>query len=174
MATKTTELSPNPFLFDVLDLVVKQRTKAKKVEMLQKYRDDSILTVFMWNFHPDIISDLPVGEVPYGSIDETGPGDDTLSRAVEKQIKSPSAIMDTTNRTSIARDHTMFYNFIQGGNLTLSRSRRETMFINLLEGLHPREAEILILTKDKRLTDKYPISIDVIREAYPDAVKLTW
>lgn len=174
MATKTTELPPNPFLFDVLDLVVKQRTKAKKIEMLQKYRDASILTIFMWNYHPEIVSDLPEGEVPYGEIDETGARDDTLSEAIQKQIKSKSVIMDTINRTSIAREHELFYNFIRGGNITLSRSRRETMFINLLEGLHPREAEILILVKDKRLTDKYPISIDVIREAYPDAVKLIW
>ena len=45
------------------------------------------------------------------------------------------------------------------------------MFINLLEGLHPRESEILILTKDKKLTDKYKISLDVVKEAYP---KMTW
>jgi hypothetical protein len=42
------------------------------------------------------------------------------------------------------------------------------MFINLLQGLHPRESEVLILTKDKRLTDKYKITFDNVKEAYPD------
>ncbi len=42
------------------------------------------------------------------------------------------------------------------------------MFINLLQGLHPKEAELLILTKDKKLTDKYKISFENVKEAYPD------
>ena len=42
------------------------------------------------------------------------------------------------------------------------------MFINLLQGLHPREAEVLVLTKDKKLTDKYKINIGHVKEAYPD------
>ena len=42
------------------------------------------------------------------------------------------------------------------------------MFINLLQGLHPLEAEVVILTKDKRLSDKYKISLENVKEAYPD------
>jgi hypothetical protein len=44
------------------------------------------------------------------------------------------------------------------------------MFINLLEGLHPLEAEILILVKDKKLQDKYSITKEIVSEAYPDIV----
>jgi hypothetical protein len=42
------------------------------------------------------------------------------------------------------------------------------MFINLLQGLHPKEAEVLIFTKDKKLTDKYKISFENVKDAYPD------
>jgi len=49
----------------------------------------------------------------------------------------------------------------------LSSIRRESMFINLLEGLHPLEAEVLCLVKDKKLSDKYKITQDVVAEAYP-------
>jgi hypothetical protein len=42
------------------------------------------------------------------------------------------------------------------------------MFINLLQGLHPREAEVLILTKDKKLSDKYKVTLDNVKQAYPD------
>jgi hypothetical protein len=42
------------------------------------------------------------------------------------------------------------------------------MFIQMLEGLHPREAEILCLIKDKKLTTKYKLTYEVVKEAYPD------
>ena len=48
--------------------------------------------------------------------------------------------------------------------------RRETMFINILEGLHPLEAEILVLIKDRKLDTKYKITKDVVSQAYPDIV----
>ena len=44
------------------------------------------------------------------------------------------------------------------------------MFINILQGLHPLEAEIICLVKDKKLTDKYKITKEVVAEAYPDIV----
>jgi aromatic ring-opening dioxygenase LigB subunit len=42
------------------------------------------------------------------------------------------------------------------------------MFINLLQGLHPLEAEIICLIKDKKLEEKYKITKEVVAEAYPD------
>ena len=47
------------------------------------------------------------------------------------------------------------------------------MFINLLKGLHPKEAEILILIKDGRLEDKYKISKKNVKDAYP-AMTAEW
>ena len=71
-------------------------------------------------------------------------------------------------RSSIRKEYQKLYNFVRGGNDGLSSIRRETMFINLLQGLHPLEAEILILTKDKKLGDKYKLTKEIIAEAYPD------
>jgi hypothetical protein len=42
------------------------------------------------------------------------------------------------------------------------------MFINVLEGLHPLEAEILILVKDKKLQTKYKITKEIVSQSYPD------
>jgi hypothetical protein len=42
------------------------------------------------------------------------------------------------------------------------------LFIELLESLHPDEAEIICLVKDKNLGKKYRITHNVIKEAYPD------
>ena len=57
---------------------------------------------------------------------------------------------------------------MKGGNDGLSNLRRETMFINILQGLHPLEAQIICLVKDKKLEDRYKISKDVVSKAYPD------
>ena len=42
------------------------------------------------------------------------------------------------------------------------------MFIQMLEGLHPEEAKIICLVKDKNLTEKYKLTKDIVAEAFPD------
>ena len=73
-----------------------------------------------------------------------------------------------TDHTSLRREWKHLYNFVKGGNDGLSSLRRETMFIQMLEGLHPEEAKILCLVKDKCLQTKYKLTYDVVAEAYPD------
>jgi len=83
-------------------------------------------------------------------------------------MNSNSLGMNDQGRSTIRKEYTRFYNFIRGGNSGLSSLRRETMFINVLEGLHPLEAEILILVKDKKLETKYKITKQIVSDAYPD------
>ena len=71
-------------------------------------------------------------------------------------------------QTTLRAEYTKFYNFVKGGNDSLSNLRRETMFINILSGLHPLEAQIVCLIKDKQLESKYKIPKDIVSEAYPD------
>ena len=57
---------------------------------------------------------------------------------------------------------------MKGGNDSLSKTRRESMFIQILEGLlHPTEAELLCLIKDKQLTKKFKITKANV-DAFPD------
>ncbi len=58
------------------------------------------------------------------------------------------------------------YNFVKGGNNLIKQNKRELMFIQMLECLHPSEAELLISAKDKSLHRKYVISDSVVREAF--------
>ena len=147
MTTKTKQkLPPNPFVHEVLELVSKQRSKAKKVEILQEYSSDALKSLFIWNFDNTVVTVLPQGDVPY------------------KENEVPIG----TDHTSLRREWKHLYNFVKGGNDNLSSLRRETMFVQILEGLHPDEAKILCLVKDKRLSDKYKISYEVVKEAYPD------
>jgi hypothetical protein len=167
-------LPANPFAFEVLNLASKQRTNAKKVEILKKYEHASLKALFIWNFDESVISLLPPGDVPYSSTSEQNSFSGTLSEkigdAVSKmgEIGSNSLGSQDQGRSSIRKEFKRFYNFIKGGNDSLSSLRRETMFINVLEGLHPLEAEILCLVKDKKLQTKYKITKEIVSEAYPD------
>ena len=174
-STNTIEVLPtNPFIFEVLNLASKQKSNAKKVDLLKKYEDPSLKAIFIWNFDESIISLLPPGEVPYASTKEQNSFSGTLSGKINDavgkmgEIKSNSLGSQDQGRSSIRKEFKMFYNFIKGGNDGLSSLRRETMFINILEGLHPLEAEIVCLIKDKKLETKYKISKEVVSQAYPD------
>ncbi len=167
-------LPVNPFIFEILDLASKQRTNAKKVEVLKTYEHDSLKTVLIWNFDESIISLLPEGDVPYASAGEQTSYSGTLSEKIEDAVSKMSELGSNSlgsmdqGRSSIRKEYHMFYNFVKGGNDGLSSLRRETMFINILEGLHPKEAEVLVLSKDKKLETKYKITHENVKEAYPD------
>ena len=170
---KVPDLPTNPFAYEVFDAVSKMRSKALKIEALQRYNDPSIRALLIWNFDPNVISQLPPGEVPYGNNKQdelsTGTLSDKINDAVDKmdEMGSNSLGSQDQGRTTIRKEFKMFYNFIKGGNNSLSGLRRETMFIGILEGLHPLEAEILILVKDKKLGEKYKITKEVVAEAFP-------
>ena len=144
--TVKTKLPPNPFVHEVLEQVSKQRSKAKKVEVLKEYRSDALVSLLIWNFDDTVISMLPDGEVPY----------------------ERSSVPLGTDHTSLRKEYRNLYHFVKGGNDGLSKTRRESMFIQMLEGLHPTEADILCLVKDKNLGQKYKITRSLIEEAYPD------
>ena len=168
------DLPSNPFSFEILNLVSKQRSNAKKVELLQRYDHPSLKTIFIWNFDETVTSVLPQGEVPYAATSEQNSFSGTLSEkitdAVDKmsEMGSNSLGSQDQGKSSIRKEYQKFYNFVKGGNDGLSSLRRESMFINILQGLHPLEAEILILVKDKKLATKYKITKENISEAYPD------
>ena len=147
-STQNKKLPPNPFMNEILDLIHEQETEEDKIKMLQQYKNDALKTLLIWNFDESIISLLPSGEVPY------------------QPNESPLGV----DHSSLRRDYKNLYNFVKGGNDSLSKIRRETIFIQILESLHPNEAEVLILVKDKKLEDKYDISFDIVQKAYPDIV----
>ena len=169
------DLPKQPLVFEVLDLVNKQRSKAKKVEVLQKYEELHLKIVFKWNFDETIKSALPPGEVPYSSYDEQTSSSGTLSKKIDLETRRMYETgsfslgnADQQGRTTIRREAKNFYHFVKGGNDAMNRLKKETMFINILEQLHPGECEVVCLVKDKKLTDKYNITKELVSEAYPD------
>jgi hypothetical protein len=180
-ATKTKIEKPidtlpiNPFVFEVLELVSKQRSNSKKVEILKTYEHDSLKSIFIWNFDETVISLLPEGPVPYADAKEqnvySGNLSDNLAREAVGGESATGQDLDGRGRTSLRREYKNLYHYVKGGNNSLSTIRRETMFINLLQGLHPKEADLLCLVKDKKLQSKYKVTLENVKEAYPD---ITW
>ena len=142
------KLPPNPFVHEILDLVEEQRSKAKKIEILKEYETPALKSIFIWNFDPSVVSLLPEGEVPYNKND----------------------VPVGTDHTSLRREYKQMYHFVKGGNDQLSSLRRESMFIQMLEGLHPEEADILCLVKDGQLNKKYKLTREIVETAYPDII----
>ena len=139
-------LPRNPLLSEVLGLVSKQKTKAKKIQVLKQYESLHLKSVLIWNFDESVQSMLPDGEVPYN------------------KNEAPAG----TEHTYLAHEWKVLYNFVKGGNDTLRRVKREQLFMQLLEGLHPDESEIICLVKDKNLKKKYKLTRAIVEEAFPD------
>ena len=169
------DLPRNPFMFEILDLVSKQRTKAKKIEVLKKYEELPLKVILIWNFDESVVSVLPPGDVPYTGYDEQNVYKGGVSGKISSEVRSMHetgsfslGAADQQGHTTIRRESKHFYRFIKGGDDGLNNLRRESMFINILEGLHPLEAEIVILCKDKKLGEVYKVTKEVVAEAFPD------
>ena len=130
---------------EVIKKASNAKTKAEKIKILRENNTQALRSIFKWNFDPSINSDLPEGEVPYNKND------------------APIG----TEHTVLEREARGLWRFIKGAN-TLSRMKREQLFIQLLEGLHESEAEIVCLAKDGALQTKFRITHAVVKEAFPE------
>lgn len=168
------ELPNSPLMFEILDLVSRQRSKAKKVEVLRKYECAPLKALLIWNFDDSVHSALPPGDVPYGDPEDQLKYEGSLadsisqkSRTMYEQNNFSLGNTDKAAHTTLRAQSKNFYHFIQGGNTGLSGMRRESMYINLLQAVHPLEAEILVLVKDGLLENSYKITKEVVAEAFP-------
>ena len=121
------------------------KTKAEKIKILQDNNSQALRSVLKWNFEPAIVSDLPEGDVPFTRND------------------APMG----TEHTMLEREAKNLWRFIKGAN-SLTRFKREQLFVQMLEGLHESEADIICLVKDKQLHKKYRITKSVVTSAFPN------
>ena len=129
---------------EVLQKVSNAKTKAQKIKLLQEYNTPALRQVLIANFDESVISMLPEGEVPY------------------KKNDAP----EETEHTKLDHEYRKLYLFFKGG-ANISQTRRETLFIQLLEGLHQGEAEVLCLVKDKRIGKRWKITRQCVEQAFP-------
>ena len=134
-----------PLLSEVLQKLGKIKSKKDKVLYLKDNNTDALRQIIKSSFDPKIKWALPYGEVPY-----------VMNEAPEG-----------TEHNVLAYEVRKLYHFIQSGNSKISQTKREMMFVQMLEGLHPDEADVLVAAKDKILHQKYKgLSINVVKEAF--------
>ena len=130
---------------EILEKVSKVKTKKEKVTILQQYNHDALRMVIKSSFDPKIEWALPDGDVPY-----------TRNDAPEG-----------TEHSSLSYESRKLYHFIKGADNQISQNKRETMFVQMLEGLHESEAAVLVAAKDKKLHQMYKgLSKNVVVEAF--------
>ena len=130
---------------EILEKVSKIKSKKEKVTFLKQNDSDSLRMVIKSSFDPKMVWLLPEGEVPY------------------EKNEAPEG----TEHTNLHTEARKLYHYLEGGNADLTQNKRETMFVQLLEGLHETDAEVLVAAKDKILHRKFKgLSDNVVKEAF--------
>ena len=131
---------------EVLQKAHNAKTKSKKVEILKDNNTAALRSLFVVNFDESLDPRVPLGEdVPY------------------RKNEAPKG----TEHTLLEKEATKLYRFFKGGDDTLPNMKVENMFIQMLEGLHADEAEVVIKAINKSLHKKYRITHAVVKEAFP-------
>ena len=139
------KLPNDALLSEILQKVSSAKTKKEKVELLQEYNNNGLRAVLIINFDESLKFLLPEGEVPFDAND------------------APAG----TDHTRLDHEYRGLYRFFKGGDSSIKGMRREQMFVQLLEGLHESEAELLVNAKDKKLHQVYKgLSTNVVCEAF--------
>jgi len=130
---------------EILQKVSNAKTKPEKVKLLKEYNSPALRTILIANFDESVLSALPEGDVPY----------------------TPNDVPAETDHTTLYQEYRKLFYFFKGGAPQLKNSKRETMFIQLLESLHIKEAELIVLMKDKQLGKRWKITKQCVEEAFP-------
>ena len=130
---------------EIFNLINNAKDKPKKKEVLKQYDKPYLRQLLKAAFYSKIEWDLPEGTPPFMANEAPVGTQHTLLRSETRRL----------------------FNFLKGGNNTLSKTRKETLFIQMLEGLHTTEADLLINIKDKRLNQVYKgLTEAVVKEAF--------
>ncbi|AET72678.1 hypothetical protein SXCG_00089 [Synechococcus phage S-CAM8] len=138
--------NPRLLLSEILRKVSNAKTKAEKISLLRKHNSTALRQLLIINFDESIISMLPEGDVPY----------------------TPNDAPVGTDHSRLEQEYRGLYRFFKGGQDKLPALKRESMFVQLLEGLSEEEAELMVLVKDGRMNEKYKrLTKAVVSEAFP-------
>ena len=135
-------------LSEVLQKAHNAKAKAEKVNILRTNKSDALVSMFIINFDESVVPVVPLGEdVPY------------------RKNEAPAG----TEHSKLEHEARILFHFFRGGS-KLTPIKRETMFIQLLEGLHQDEAEVVIKAVNKNLHKRYKITQACVKEAFPEIV----
>ena len=134
-----------PLMSEIATKINNAKDKPRKPKVLKDHDSVPLRQVLKGAFHPDIKWLLPKGDVPYT------PNDAPLG----------------TDHTILSQEAKRLYLFIEGGDNAISQNKRETTFVQMLEGLSAEEAEFLIAVVNKKVNNKYKgFTANLVKEAF--------
>jgi len=149
------EGSGAPLVHEIFTQINNAKDKPKKIEVLKKYDNPAIRQLLKAAFDPKIEWDLPEGNPPYIA------------------NEAPAG----TEHTNLLSEARKLYHFIKGGDNTINRLKKETMFVQMLEGLQQKDAEVLIAIKNKNLNNVYKgLTASMVKETFnwnDDFIRIT-
>ena len=132
-------------MHEVLTKVNNAKDKPKKIAVLKENDTPGLRRIIKGSFDPNITWDLPEGSPPF--IANEAP--------------------EGTEHSLLENESKKFWHFVTGADVATSKTRKETMFVQILEALSKGEAEVSIAMKDKELHKKYKgLSQAVVKEAF--------
>lgn len=135
-------------VFEIIDKLEKVKTKSEQINVLKNNDIMPLRDVLRGTFDDSIQWNLPDGEPPYTpSLPESAP-------------------------SSLLKQHLKFKYFVKGfkESDSLNKIRRERMFIDILESVHPKDAEILIAMINKKSPSE-SITKELIQTAFPGLIQ---
>ncbi len=134
-----------PLFSEIATKINNAKDKPRKLKVLQEHDSVPLRQVLKGAFHPDIEWLLPPGDVPY-TVNDAPIG---------------------TEHTLLSQEAKRLYLFTAGGDNTLSNTKRETLFIQMLEGLCAEEAEFLVAVVNKKVNNKYKgFTANLVKDAF--------
>ena len=122
------------------------KDKPRKLKVLKDHDSVALRQILKGAFDPKIEWLLPKGnDIPFNKND------------------APIG----TEHTILSQEAKRLYLFTKGGDNTLSQNKRETLFIQMLEGLTGEEADFLITVVNKKINNKYKgFTANLVKEAF--------
>ncbi len=138
-------------VYEILEELQSAKTTIERTNILQrKYSDHQpLMYILKWNFDNTLQSVLPEGSAPVDREERDGPAPSSLWQYLKvfpRFVDCPAA------RQTAAL-------------------RRENLFLEMLENIDSKEADVIIAAKDKNLDSIYDkVTIDVVQQAFPDLI----
>ena len=134
-----------PLFSEIATKINNAKDKPKKLKVLKEHDSVPLRQVLKGAFDPKIEWLLPDGDVPYTANDAPVGTEHTLLQQEAKRL----------------------YLFTKGGDGSLSNTKRETLFIQMLEGLCAEEAAFLVTVVNKRVNNEYKgFTANLVKDAF--------
>ena len=130
---------------EILKRVNNAKDKPKKIAVLRENESAPLKQVLKGAFDPNIVWDLPAGDPPFVANEAPLGTEHGLLRNEAKRL----------------------WHFVKGADAATTKTQKETMYIQMLEGLHQDEAKLLLGMKNKSLNKMYKgLTESVVKEAF--------